>query len=111
LNPSQRDIILFETPFSNLRGSKVRPVIVISNDVYNSKFRDVVAIPLTSNLLERDYVVSINNKKLETGRLHEESRAKVDKIFSLEKSMIKKTIGRINKETLNQVKDMLLEIF
>ncbi len=37
---SQRDVVLLKFPFSDLRSSKVRPALVLSNDDYNSRFED-----------------------------------------------------------------------
>ncbi|MGH9992417.1 MAG: type II toxin-antitoxin system PemK/MazF family toxin, partial [Nitrososphaera sp.] len=42
---SQRDIVLVPYPFSDLSQAKYRPAIVMSNDVYNRKFKDFIAIP------------------------------------------------------------------
>lgn len=107
---SQRDLLLIEFPFSSRGQSKVRPVIVVSNDYYNNTFPDFIAIPLTSNLQVRNYVVKINNKKLESGRLNEESRAKVDNISCLNQNIIIKKIARINTDTLKELKEILLEL-
>ena len=46
----QRELVLVAYPFSDLRASKVRPVIVVSNDGYNREFEDMIAVPLTTNL-------------------------------------------------------------
>jgi len=45
----QRDIVLLPFPFSDLKQSKVRPVIVLSNDKHNKKSDDVVVIPTNLN--------------------------------------------------------------
>jgi mRNA interferase MazF len=92
---SQRDIVLLSFPFSDLKTQKVRPAIIISNDNYNQKFEDVIAIPMTSNLDVRDYTILISNKDLESGNLIKDSKAKVDKIFSVSKNLIKLKIGKI----------------
>ena len=47
---SQRQIVLLNFQFSGLKIFKVRPAIVLSNDEYNKKSKDVVVVPLTSNL-------------------------------------------------------------
>jgi mRNA interferase MazF len=51
----QRDIVLISFPFSDMKKSKIRPVIVMSNDEYNNKFKNFIAIPLSSNLNLRVY--------------------------------------------------------
>jgi mRNA-degrading endonuclease toxin of MazEF toxin-antitoxin module len=53
----------------------VRPAIVLSNDRYNKKFADFVAIPLTTNLQLKDYSIIVTNEELETGKLMKNSRA------------------------------------
>ena len=103
----QRQIILLNFPFSNLKTSKVRPAIILSNDKYNKKSRDVVVVPLTSNLTKTDYDLVITNKNMEEGSLIVDSRAKVNRIFSVEKKLIKMNIGKINKKTFLEIKTVL----
>jgi mRNA interferase MazF len=79
----QRDIVLLRFPFSNLQSSKVRPAIVLSNDKYNQQSEDFVAVPVTSNLKLRDYTIQITNRQLESGNLIVNSKAKVDRVFSV----------------------------
>ncbi|MDI6767018.1 MAG: type II toxin-antitoxin system PemK/MazF family toxin [Bacteroidota bacterium] len=57
---SQREIWLCPFPFSDLSGRKVRPVIVLSNDSYNSKGDDVVVCALTSSVEPRPYAIIID---------------------------------------------------
>ena len=54
---NQCDIYLMKFPFSDLSNQKIRPVLIISNDIYNNKFNDVVVVPLTSNLIENNYSI------------------------------------------------------
>jgi len=55
----QGDIVLVPFPFSNLSSAKIRPVLVISNNVYNQKYLDVVVCGITSNLQATDYSIFI----------------------------------------------------
>ncbi len=106
----QRQIILLNFPFSNLKISKVRPVIVISNDKYNKKSKDVVVVPITSNLTKTDYDMIITNNNLEEGTLIVDSRAKINRIFSVEQKLIRLNIGRINKKTFSEIKTILSKL-
>ena len=102
----QRDIVLLPFPFSDLKQSKVRPVIVLSDDKYNKKYSDIVVVPLTSNLQKTDYDMLITNKNLEKGNLIADSRVKVDRIFSVEKKLIKMNIGKIDKQTFSKIRTL-----
>ena len=107
---SQRDLVLLSFPFSDLKSSKVRPALVLSNNEYNKKFDDFIAVPLTTNLRSREHTVLATNKDLESGRLIVESNIKIDRIFSVSKKLVRMNIGRINKETHNKVRKMIIEL-
>ena len=106
----QRDIVLLSFPFSDLKTQKVRPAIIISKDDYNQKFDDVIAIPMTSKLEVRDYAILISNKDLESGNLIRDSKAKVDRIFSVSKNLIKLKIGRIKVDVHKKIIEILFEL-
>lgn len=107
---SQRDVVLLSFPFSDLHASKVRPAIVLSNDNYNRHSEDFVAVPLTSNLKFKDYAVLITNQELESGRLIVDSKAKVDKVFSVSQKLVRMKIGRVNSEVHARIKTMVYEL-
>jgi mRNA interferase MazF len=107
---SQRDIVLISFPFSDLKSSKVRPVLVLSNDKYNRKFEDFIAIPLTTNVKSREYSVLVTNKNLERGRLIIDSNVKIDRIFSINKNLVRMNIGKINKDTYTRIKKILVDL-
>lgn len=107
---SQRDVVLLSFPFSDLLTSKVRPAIVLSNNRYNRHSEDFVAIPLTSNLKFRGYAVLITNQELESGRLIVDSKAKVDRVFSVSQKLVRMKIGRANREVHARIKTMVYEL-
>jgi mRNA interferase MazF len=107
---NQGDIVLVRFPFSDLSSSKIRPVLIISNDSYNQKYLDVVVCGITSNLHPTDYSIFIDQNDLEMGLLKSKSKIKVDAITALEKSIFLKTIGKIKTEIMKQVKDNLLKL-
>jgi len=107
---SQREIVLLSFPFSNLRTSKVRPAIVISNNEYNRNSDDIIAVPLTSNLKIRDYALLITNRDLERGRLIMDSNVKVDRIFSVDKKLVRLTIGRVSRKVHRRIKEIISEL-
>ena len=102
--------MLLSFPFSDLRSSKVRPAVVLSNDKYNRRSEDFVAVPLTSNLALKEYAILITNSELESGRLIVQSKAKVDRIFSVSQQLVRMKIGRLKAEAHEQIISILLEL-
>lgn len=104
----QGEVILTPFPFSNLEKEKLRPSVIISNDNYNKKFEDILVVPMTSNLNVREYTISLTNKDLEKGKLLKDSLIKVDRIFSINKNLVRLKIGRINQAKLKEIKNIIL---
>jgi mRNA interferase MazF len=101
---NQGDIVIVPFPFSDLTRIRQRPVLVLSKSLYPNKCEDVLTCGITSNLKDSDYSISIDNSNLGEGSIPVKSRIKVDKLFTLEPSIIIKKLGRINKETFEKVK-------
>lgn len=108
---NQRSILLVPFPFSDQSGKKVRPVLVLSNYDYNRFGDDVLVCAITSNLRPSNYSIIINGKNLESGKLYEKSSIKVDSLLKINKNLIIKNIGMLNKATFQEVIDILMRIF
>ena len=106
----QRDLLLVPFPFSDQSGRKVRPVIVISNNEFNKYSDDVIVIGVTSNILKDKYTINLTNKNLDEGKLFTDCVIKVENLLRLDKELIVKKIGKINKETLKSIVDKLFTI-
>ena len=106
----QGEILIVPFPFSNLTGSKQRPVLVISKNTYNKDTEDIITCGITSNLKDAKHSVLIGNNNLEYGQIPTQSRIKVDKLFTMDKSIIKKKIAKINNETMDKVKKEFMNL-
>lgn len=102
--PKQRDIVLIPIPFTDLTSQKKRPAVVISGDNYHKTHEDVVVVALTSNVESRDFTIMLSNDNLEKGSLKVTSMIRVDKIYTLNKSIIIKTFGRVKSDVLSKIK-------
>lgn len=107
----QKDILVVPFPFSDLSGIKQRPVLVISNNIYNKMSNDIVTCGITSNLRILRHSIAIDNKNLEKGKIPVKSLIKTDKIFTLEKQIVRKRIARVDDETFEKVKSELAKLF
>ena len=108
--PKQRDIILIPIPFTELASQKKRPAIVISNNNYNETNEDIVVVALTSNIEPRDFTITLTSDDLEEGFLKVASMIRADKIYTLNKSIVLKTFGRVKPNILSEIKGSFLKL-
>ncbi|MFA5259466.1 MAG: type II toxin-antitoxin system PemK/MazF family toxin [Candidatus Pacearchaeota archaeon] len=106
----QRDLLLVPFPFSDQSGRKVRSVIVISNNEFNRYSEDIIVIGVTSNILKDKYTINLTNNNLDEGKLFTSCCIKTENLLKLDKELIIKKIGKINKETLKSLVEKLSTI-
>jgi mRNA interferase MazF len=106
----QGEIVVVPFPFSDLSNIKQRPVLILSGNNDNKTSDDIITCGITSNLKDMKYSVLIGRMDLENGDIPAKSRIKIDKLFTLNKSIIKKRVAKINKETLSKVKKEFFEL-
>lgn len=110
MNVQQKEIVLLPYPFSDLEGTKVRPAIVVSNNIFNRKSDDCIMVPLTTVIKDEPYSVIINQEDLTSGKLLKPSRVRADKIFTVEKDLIMMKICVINDKTFEKIKGEIVKI-
>jgi len=106
----QGDILLIPIPYSDLTSNKKRPVLVLSNDDYNTKTEDIIVAAITSNITSKEYSILISNKDMQEGNLHVNSCIRVDKIYTLSQSIVIKKFGAVKPEIIINVKEKLREL-
>lgn len=104
------DLVLVPFPFSDLSGSKSRPAIVLSSEAYNDGSKDVIVCGVTSKLTNAAHSVVFRPQDMSQGRLRVISRAKADKILSLEKTLIRKRVGRLKQSIVGQIRKEVLSV-
>jgi mRNA interferase MazF len=107
----QGEILVLELPFSNLAYSKLRPVLVVSNVNYNISGNDIIVAKITGTNFKTSWETKLTNNDLETGQLKKLSYIDSGFIFTIEKSIIKKSIGRIKPRHLEIVLSKINQIF
>ena len=106
----QRDLLLVPFPFSDQEGRKVRPVVVLSNQEFNERSEDVIVAGVTSNISKDKYAVRLTSGSLDEGKLFTECCVKAENILKIDKELVIKKIGKINKETIENVRKKMVEI-
>lgn len=107
---NQKEIVLLPFPFSDLKGNKVRPAIVVSCDFLNEHSDDCIMVPLTSVIKDKPYSVSICQDNLASGNLIAPSKARADKIFAVETGLVRMKIGTLNEETFNKIRAEIIKL-
>jgi len=99
------DILLVKFPFTNLKKSKKRPVLVVKNE---NNFGDIVCFQITSNS-EQSNLLKIENSDLDESNLSLESFIKYDKCFTLNSEIVDKNIARVKSSLLDKLKMLFCE--
>jgi len=103
------DIILVPFPFTNLKTTKKRPVLIISPDKYNEKFNIVIAF-ITSKLDLEYRLGDYKIQEWEKSNLPKPSMIRM-KFATIDKSIILKKIGRLSEKDVNEFKKLLINFF
>jgi mRNA interferase MazF len=84
-----------------------RPVLVLSQDVFNERSGTVIAVALTSQEPRAGYPLTL---ELRAAKLPKRSWVKISQIRTLSTERIGKRLGRASDEELATVLDGLLEV-
>ena len=85
----------------------LRPVLILSQEVFNEKSGTVIAIALTSQPQRASYPLTL---ELSSPRLPKQTWAKISQIRTMSVERIGKKLGRVSDQELQQVVDGLNEI-
>ena len=107
---SQREIVLVPFPYSDLSNTRRRPVLIVSNNDYNSRFPDVLVCVITSNLRKDGYSVNLANADLEIGILPSDSLIKTHKLFTIHQDKIIRKFSVVKEECFDQVGAMIKDL-
>ena len=87
--------------------SGMRPVLVLSHDVFNANSGTVIAVAITSQTQKAGFPLTL---ELKTGSLPKRSWVKISQVRTLSTERIGNLIGNVSPEELAQVIEGLNEI-
>ena len=85
----------------------LRPVLILSHDIFNERSGTVIAVALTSQPQKAGFPLTL---ELETANLSKRSWVKISQIRTLSIERIGKLIGKASPEEIEQVVEGLNEI-
>lgn len=103
-------LIPFPFPFTNQLDSKKRPAVVISSKLYNQTKSDLIVMAITSQIRINTELDTMIIKDWQVAGLLKESMVKPI-IFTIEKSLIRKTLGHLgqtDKKNLKRTMTLIL---
>src|SRR5260221_12809161 len=93
------NVVLVKFPFSNLKGQKLRPALVLAN----VEFDNLIFCQITSRSYTSKTSIQIKSSDFAKGKLPVVSYVRPDKLFTAEKSILEKTIGELTKTATNRI--------
>ncbi|MFH1376838.1 MAG: type II toxin-antitoxin system PemK/MazF family toxin [Candidatus Woesearchaeota archaeon] len=88
-----------------VRGSeqgKIRPVLIIQNDVSNQYSPTTIIAPITSKIYNKEYPTNVELPKA-SSKLKKDSTVLLNQIRTIDKSRIIKKVGKLDKYMMKKV--------
>ena len=101
----QGDIIFIPYPFTDLSGTKKRPVIIISKNEINSP--NFIAAKITSVIRNDKFSFELKEQNL-TIPLKKESEVRTNEIFTVHKSLILRKFTNLHEISLSNLTDAII---
>ena len=100
-------VVLVMFPFSNLKGQKVRPALVLAN----VEFDNLILCQITSKPYTSKMAIGLKSTDFKKGGLPVESCVRPDKLFTADKTIIKKPIGLLTPKSKDNVLQSVRALF
>ena len=101
MNCGQKDIVLIPFPYSDLTGSKLRPALIVSNNLLNKTKDSRICCLVTSNSPKDG--IPIDRTSFEKDTLPFKSWIKPQRLFTIEETIIRKKLCVINDNLFDNV--------
>jgi mRNA interferase MazF len=102
------DIVIIPVPFTDNRGYKLRPAVVISNDTVHQT-GDIMIVQITSKRKQDNLSISLTNNDV-TENLPVKSYIRAHKIFVLEQKLIKGIVSHLKPSKYTELTQIINRI-
>jgi mRNA interferase MazF len=104
-------VVVVSVSFSDQVGAKLRPAVVLSPESFHRKLRDVIVCPVTSQPrhFEKPGPGDRPLGKWKAAGLRYPSTVRLSKIATVEKSLIRRPLGKLASEDLRNLDSALRE--
>lgn len=107
------DVVIVLFPFSSGKGAKVRPALVVQNDLNNRRLSNVIVAAITTTTFRKDrptqYLVELNSSIGKQSGLAIDSVVTCENLVTLEKSLVRAKIGSFSSLAMTAIDQCLKE--
>ncbi len=100
-------IVLVLFPFSNLKGQKLRPALVLAN----VEFGNLILCQITSKSYTSKKAISLKSNDFAQGGLPVVSFVRPDKLFTADSAIVQSTVGQLTLKSKNNVLKNVRNLF
>lgn len=100
-------VVLVTFPFSNLKGQKIRPALVLAQ----VEFENLILCQITSKPYSSKTAIQISSLDFTQGGLPVESYVRLDKLFTADATIIRNTAGVLNTKKMNKILQKIRNLF
>jgi mRNA interferase MazF len=106
MSVARGEIVLVDYPFSDRRGSKVRPALVVQNDTLNSRIDDTILVAIsrsTHRASGTQLLVDLATPEGAATGLRQNSMIQCENLLTYDQRLIIATIGRVPSSLMQRV--------
>lgn len=103
------DVVLVPFPFTDQRGSKRRPAVIVSTDRYHLERPDLILLPITSQVRSVTRFGDVPVSNIQVAGLLQHSMIK-PVLLTIEASLVLRTLGRLDDDDQRALRHALAQI-
>ena len=100
-------VVLVSFPFSNLKGKKIRPALVVAH----AEFGNLILCQITSKAYSSKTAISVEHSDFAQGLLPLESYVRPDKLFTADVSIITGKAGELTTSKMSAILHQVRKLF
>lgn len=101
-------VVLIPFPFSDLKGLKQRPALVISSIKSQLKTNQIICMMITS--VNPSYSTDYNVQTWQGSGLIKPSVIKVNRVFTINSNLVKRTLGKLSESDIENIYSIFLKV-
>ncbi|HQU42993.1 MAG TPA: type II toxin-antitoxin system PemK/MazF family toxin [Pirellulales bacterium] len=106
------DVVLAELPLTDRAGTKVRPALVVQNDLNNRRLQDVILALVTSTMhrvkqAPTQLLIELASPDGRQSGLLRDSAVKCEHLVTLHQGFVRRVIGHLSVNLMRQIDDCL----